>query len=82
MTERTNPFQLSRQIEEASVAQRQHVLARWDLDDVGVCPVCKQDGFNQRKMELVSAQGIPTFVCVDHCIALPAPDEVGLGAGL
>ena len=75
-TEKKNPFKLSREIEQAS-AQRQPLLARWELDDVGVCPVCKQEGMGHRQMKLTDAQGIPTFVCIEHCVALPAPDEIG-----
>jgi hypothetical protein len=51
--------------------------ARWELNTVGVCPVCAQGGL-PKQMQLVSAQGIPAFVCVEHCVCLPAPDEIGV----
>lgn len=75
-TTRLNPFELARKIEQAS-AERTAVTARWDLVDVGVCPACKQEGMGHRQMQLVSASGIPSFVCVEHCVCLPAPDEIG-----
>lgn len=71
---RINPLKFA----ETAGAQRSAELARWELDQVGVCPVCAQEGRGVvRRMEIALAEKIPVFVCVEHCVALPMPDELG-----
>ena len=70
---RINPLKTA----ETAAAQRSAELARWELDQIGVCPVCAQEGQVGRRMEIALAEKIPVFVCVEHCVALPMPDEMG-----
>ena len=70
---RINPLKTA----ETAGAARATELARWELDQVGVCPVCAQEGRVGRRMEIALAEKIPVFVCVEHCVALPMPDELG-----
>lgn len=43
--------------------------ARFENTEVGKCPVCHIG------METAEVQGINCYVCVEHCICLPQPDE-------
>ncbi len=44
------------------------------LESVEICPICKQSGL-EKKMEVLSCNGIPSYVCRQHRIAFPTRDE-------
>lgn len=69
---RINPLKTA----ETASAARNAELARWELDQVGVCPVCAQENRIGR-MEIGLADGIPSFVCEEHSVCLPMPNEMG-----
>jgi hypothetical protein len=51
----------------------QKVEARLDIEEHGLCPICKSNNV-EYSMPIVTAAGVPTYVCVEHCVSLPVED--------
>lgn len=45
------------------------VRARFENTEIGKCPVC------HASMESAELSGIDVFVCTEHCVCLPKPDQ-------
>jgi len=45
------------------------ILARFENNDIGICPVCHQH------MKTLEADGIPSYVCLTDRICLPREDD-------
>jgi hypothetical protein len=49
------------------------VTAKAENNVLGSCPVCLQEG-QPAQMRVLSANGIESFVCLNHRICLPTKD--------
>lgn len=50
-------------------AKNKEIAHHNSLDSVDKCPICS------KQMKVLSANGIPSFVCLDHRISFPTKDE-------
>ncbi len=67
---RINPLAVESAAPESANAE----TARLDNEVPGMCPICAAEGAEPAQMPIVKANGIPAYVCQNHCVCLPVED--------
>jgi len=65
-----DPFETASGSKTETAKTSRQESARWEPSPTGLCPVCNS------RMKEVQANGIPSYACLEHRVALPIEDRV------